>query len=63
METTTMTATTHPCPECDASLPIAPDVMQGEILACDDCGSELEVLETSPMALELAPDVQEDWGE
>ncbi|MDP9275817.1 MAG: lysine biosynthesis protein LysW, partial [Chloroflexota bacterium] len=28
-----------------------------------DCGAELEVKETAPLALVLAPEAQEDWGE
>ena len=33
------------------------------LVACPDCGAELEVRETSPVALALAPEAQEDWGE
>lgn len=55
--------TTLPCPECDAGLELAAGLLQGEILACDDCGAELEVTSLDPMTVELAPEVQEDWGE
>lgn len=51
------------CPECDAVLTIPADVIEGEILPCADCGAELEVVSLAPLALELAPEVQEDWGE
>ncbi|MCP2014623.1 alpha-aminoadipate carrier protein LysW [Deinococcus sp. HSC-46F16] len=51
------------CPECDAPLTIAPDVIEGEIIPCPDCGAELEVLSVSPVELALAPSVEEDWGE
>jgi len=52
------------CPECEARVDVPGDVMQGEILTCNDCGAELEVTELEPtVALALAPDVQEDWGE
>ncbi|MFT6109685.1 MAG: alpha-aminoadipate carrier protein LysW [Planctomycetota bacterium] len=37
--------------------------MAGEILACDDCGTELELSNLDPMTLIEAPDVAEDWGE
>ena len=30
---------------------------------CADCGAELEVKETAPVALALAPEAEEDWGE
>lgn len=51
------------CPECDANILIPTDVMQNELLACLDCGSELEVVNLDPLTLELAPEVEEDWGE
>ncbi len=51
------------CLECVAELGLAPDVEEGEIVVCPDCGVELEVLGVKPIALELAPEVEEDWGE
>jgi len=50
------------CPECGAALGLE-NVEQGEIVQCPDCGVELEVLETSPLTLGLAPAEEEDWGE
>ena len=55
--------TTVICSECDAHLPVAGDVMLGEIVPCPDCGAELEVVGLTPLAIELAPEVEEDWGE
>ena len=51
------------CPECAGKLELAPDVEEGEIVVCPDCGVELEVLGVNPIALDLAPEVEEDWGE
>jgi len=51
------------CPECGGELQLPADVEVGEILACDDCGVELEVMRTDPIALQLAPEEEEDWGE
>ena len=51
------------CPECQAQLTLGDDVQQGEIVVCPDCGVELEVVGLAPIALELAPEVEEDWGE
>lgn len=56
-----MTLTTH-CPECDAPITLD-DPMIGEIIPCPDCGVELEVLTLDPLTLDLAPEVEEDWGE
>jgi alpha-aminoadipate carrier protein LysW len=51
------------CPECAAELNLAPDVEVAEIVVCPDCGVELEVMSLEPIMLELAPEVEEDWGE
>jgi alpha-aminoadipate carrier protein LysW len=50
------------CPECDAAVELqSPE--RGEIVECPDCAAELEVLSTDPIALALAPETEEDWGE
>ena len=51
------------CVECDAEIEVADDVMVGEIVECADCGAELEVVSVVPLVIELAPEVEEDWGE
>lgn len=51
------------CPECDANVALAADVMEGEIVTCAECGAELEVVSVNPPELALAPEVEEDWGE
>lgn len=51
------------CLVCDADVAVPADAMQNELLVCADCGAELEIVSLSPLALELAPEVEEDWGE
>lgn len=51
------------CPECDAEVGVPPDAMENELLACAECGIELEIMNLDPIELELAPEVEEDWGE
>ena len=51
------------CPECAAKLELPSDVEESEIVVCPDCGVELEVMSLGPVTLELAPEVEEDWGE
>ena len=51
------------CPECAAEIELGDDVMEGEIVDCPDCGVELEVVSLAPLALDLAPEEEEDWGE
>lgn len=51
------------CPECAAQLDLPTDVEVAEIVVCPDCGVELEVMGLDPVTLDLAPEVEEDWGE
>ncbi|MBI3761986.1 MAG: lysine biosynthesis protein LysW [Chloroflexi bacterium] len=50
------------CPECEGHLALS-NVMAGEIVVCPDCGVDLEVTNVEPIALALAPQEAEDWGE
>lgn len=50
------------CPECAAGIDATP-ALTGEIVDCPDCGVELEVVSLDPLRLQLAPEVEEDWGE
>jgi alpha-aminoadipate/glutamate carrier protein LysW len=59
----TKTSTTHPCPECAAPLAMPTDTLQGEILSCEECAADLEIIALEPLCLALAPEVDEDWGE
>ena len=51
------------CPECDANISFDRPPLNGEIVRCTDCGAELEVVSTQPITLEIAPEVEGDWGE
>lgn len=51
------------CPECGARVVARRRPLNGEVMACPDCGIDLEVVCTDPLRLETAPPVQEDWGE
>ena len=56
-------ATTAPCPECEAPVVFARAPLAGQVVSCAGCGTELEVTSRDPLRLELAPEVEEDWGE
>lgn len=58
-----ITHMTIECPECAADVPVPSDAMANEIIACPDCGAELEIISLDPLEVELAPEVEEDWGE
>ena len=51
------------CPVCAAEVAVAKDAISGEVLVCDDCGADLELIETDPVALAEAPSAEEDWGQ
>lgn len=51
------------CPECDAAVPFDRAPLNGQVARCTDCGVELEVVSTNPLTLDIAPEVEEDWGE
>lgn len=52
------------CTDCEASIPIPEDAVQGEIVTCPDCGLDLEVIVVGPTLAVKAVVVQkEDWGE
>lgn len=59
-QTATIEAT---CTECEAPIAFTSRPMMGQIVHCTDCSAELEVIEREPITLELAPEVEEDWGE
>lgn len=62
-----MSLTTLPtaceCPECAGALPFNRRPLCGEVVRCGECGVDLEVTSASPIRVEVAPQVQEDWGE
>ena len=51
------------CPECGADLDLHDDLEVGEIVDCATCGAELEVVGVDPLAIDVAPELEEDWGE
>jgi alpha-aminoadipate carrier protein LysW len=50
------------CPECDNPLDIdTEEVEEGEIVTCDECGTDLEIVPADP--LELAPVDEEGYDD
>lgn len=54
---------TTECPECAAAVALTRRPLSGEVVRCGECRAELEVVSVSPLRVELAPEVKEDWGE
>ena len=53
------------CPECYFEFEVADGVIMGEVLSCEDCGVDLEIIEIGDkeVKLQLAEVEEEDWGE
>jgi len=42
------------CPECDAMIDIEEDLVEeGQSVECPECGAQLEVVNTSPVELDI----------
>lgn len=50
---------TASCPECSEKVYVDADSEQGDVVTCDECGSDLEVVGLDPIELDL----YEDKGE
>lgn len=50
------------CPECENELDIEEDeVEEGDVIACDECGTEFEVVGVEPLELaRVDEDMEED---
>lgn len=51
------------CPVCGARLVLSCDLVRGELLECDDCKTELEVVGLGPVELKETPEAEEEWEE
>ncbi len=54
---------TAECPVCGAEIERVEDTVESELISCEDCGSELEVVKLEPFEIAEAPQTEEDWGE
>ncbi len=54
------------CAECDGTLAVPSDAIQGEIVSCRDCGASYELVRAmNPELFTIRPAEleEEDWGE
>jgi alpha-aminoadipate carrier protein LysW len=52
---------TGTCPECDADVHVDTDADKGEIVSCEECGTDLEIVGLDPVELDIAED--DDYDE
>ncbi|MBD0370254.1 MAG: hypothetical protein ICV60_05425 [Pyrinomonadaceae bacterium] len=45
------------CPECDADVHVDTDADKGDIVSCEECGTDLEIVGLDPVELDI---VEED---
>ncbi|HZH15282.1 MAG TPA: lysine biosynthesis protein LysW [Archangium sp.] len=50
------------CPTCAFEI-TGDGYMEGEVVTCEGCSAELEVIGVKPLRFAEAPEVEEDWGE
>jgi alpha-aminoadipate/glutamate carrier protein LysW len=50
------------CPDCEADVHVDPDVDKGEVVSCEECGIDLEVVGLDPVELDIveAEDLDDD---
>jgi len=51
------------CPVCGGDVSFEESTVIHELKDCNDCGSELEVVNLSPYSLMESPQAEEDWGQ
>lgn len=52
------------CLTCNTKIELEEDALEGEIIECDSCGQEHELVKNEEgYKLDFAPEIEEDWGE
>jgi len=51
---------TGTCPECDADVHVDTDADKGDIVSCEECGTDLEIVGLDPVELDI---VEENYDE
>ena len=54
---------TATCPECEENVHVETDTEKGDIVACEECGTELQVVGLDPVELDILEDEDLDEDE
>jgi alpha-aminoadipate/glutamate carrier protein LysW len=54
---------TGTCPECEAEVHVDTDADKGDSVACDECGTELEIVGLDPVELDIVEEEDLDDDE
>jgi alpha-aminoadipate/glutamate carrier protein LysW len=49
------------CPECDEEVYVDADSEQGDVVSCDECGADLEIVGLDPIELDIHEDSEDDF--
>ena len=51
---------TGTCPECDADVHVDTDADKGDVVSCEECGTDLEVVGLDPVELDVVEEEYDD---
>jgi len=54
---------TTACPECSEDVYVDADSEQGDVVTCDECGTDLEIVGLDPIELDIHEDTGDDFKE
>ena len=54
---------TTACPECSEEVYVDADSEQGDVVSCDECGTDLEIVGLDPIELDIHSDDGDDFKE
>jgi alpha-aminoadipate/glutamate carrier protein LysW len=52
---------TTACPECSEDVYVDADSEQGDVVSCDECGTDLEIVGLDPVELDIHEDGDDDF--
>ena len=52
---------TTTCPECSEEVYVDADSEQGDVISCDECGTDLEIVGLDPIELDVHDDDDDDF--
>jgi len=51
------------CPECEAEVHVDTDADKGDVVMCEECATNLEIVGLDPVELDIVEDADEDEDE
>ena len=51
---------TGTCPECDADVHVDTDADKSDVVSCEECGAELEIVGLDPVELDIVEETDLD---